>query len=156
MFLQKHAYREWDLVYENYLLFLQQSFGVHDLHWNVKFGNSGGFWKNIEMFAIWFNGYGKHLYGKALLDLMIDQKCVWTPAMDYLWRNNIFLNLTGKKGKWQGIDKVNELVVHKIKDQHNPRGSWQSKEFFLETVFKNVFLFNDVNKVVRDASSEYF
>ena len=50
---------------------------------------------------------------------------------------------------------MNELVVRKLKDQHNPRGNWQSKEFFLNTVSKNVFLFDAVKKKVRDTSSKF-
>lgn len=106
------------------------------------------------MLAVWFNGCGKHLYGRALIDLMIDRKSRWKPTMEFIWDNNIFLNLSGKQGKWQGVDKVNELVVRKLKDQYNPRGNWQSKEFFLNTVSKNVFLFDTVKKGVRDTSSE--
>lgn len=154
-FVKKKAGQERDLVYENYLLFLQQAIGVRDLHWNIRNGHSGGFWRNIEMLAIWFNGCGKHLYGKALIDLMIDRKARWKPAMEYIWQNNIFLNLSGKPGKWQGVDKVNEFVVRKLKDQHNPRGNWQSKEFFLNAVSKNVFLFDAVKKSVKDTSSKF-
>ena len=152
-FVKKRANEERDLVYENYLLFLQQTMGVQDLHWNIRNGNSGGFWRNIQMLAVWMNGCGKHLYGKALIDLMIDRKAQWTPTLECIWDNNIFLNLTGRKGKWQGVDKVNEFVVRKLKEQHNPRGNWQSKEFFLNTVSKNVFLFDAVKGSVKDTSS---
>ena len=51
---------------------------------------------------------------------------------------------------------MNEFVVRKLKDQHNPRGNWQSKEFFLNTVSRNVFLFDAVKRGVRDTSSESF
>lgn len=40
-FLKQKAYQERDLVYENYLLFLQQAFGIRDLHWNIRNGHSG-------------------------------------------------------------------------------------------------------------------
>ena len=46
--------------------------------------------------------------------------------------------------------------MRKLKDQHNPRGNWQSKEFYLNTVSKNVFLFDAAKKSVRAASSEYY
>lgn len=99
-YIKQRVYEERDLVYENYVLFLQHAFGVRDLHWNISNGHLGGFWRNIEMLAVWFNGCGKHLYGKALIDLMIDKKSRWTPTMEYIWNNNIFLNLSGRQGKW--------------------------------------------------------
>ena len=102
-YIKKWRYQERDLVYENYVLFLQQAFGVWDLHWNIRNWHSGGFWRNIEMLAVWFNGCGKHLYGKALVDLMIDKKARWKPTMEYICNNNIFLNLSGRKSKWNAV-----------------------------------------------------
>lgn len=49
---------------------------------------------------------------------------------------------------------MNELVVRKLKDQHNPRGNWQSKEFFLNSVSKNIFLFDEVKRGMKDTSSK--
>lgn len=100
-FIKQKLYQHRDLVYENYVLFLQQAFGVWDLHYNIRNGYSGAFWRNIETLAVWFNGCGKHLYGKALIDLMIDRKAKWNPGMQYIWDNNVFLNLSGRKGTWQ-------------------------------------------------------
>lgn len=67
-FMKGRACQERDVVYENYLLFLQQAFRIWDLHWNVRNGHSGGFWKNIQVLAVWFNGCGcSHTQTNSLL-----------------------------------------------------------------------------------------
>lgn len=44
---------------------------------------------------------------------------------------------------------MNELIVRKVKDQHNPRKNWQSKEFFMYSVSHNVFLFTNIKRAVN-------
>jgi len=69
--------------------------------------------------------------------------------------NNILMNISGREKKWMGIDKVNELIVWKVKSQYNPRGNWQSKKFFMESVSQNIFLFKNIrNAVVSSARAE--
>lgn len=99
--------------------------------------------KNIEPLCVWFAGGGKHHYAKSTANFLIDRECVWDERFTYLWKNNILVNLQGRPMKFMGIDKVNEILVRKVKDQHNPNGNWQSKEFFLKSVSRNAFLFNN-------------
>ena len=154
-FLKKRCFIERDLVHENFQLFLQHYFVVRDLDHCVKFGDSGGLLKIIEPLSVWFSGCGKHHYAKAMSNLLIDNKCVWTAHMRYVWMNNILLNLSGREGKWMGIDKVNDLVVRKVKDQYNPRGNWQSQDFFMNSISRNVFLFNNIKESVRKSAGEF-
>lgn len=70
----------------------------------------------------------------------------------YIWDNNVLVNLSGREMKFMGVDKVNELLVRKVKDQHNPHGNWQSKDFFLKWVSRNAFLFRSVKEAVNKSA----
>ncbi|RPB18337.1 hypothetical protein L211DRAFT_854209 [Terfezia boudieri ATCC MYA-4762] len=151
-FVKNWVYKDHDLVYENALLFLQHYLVIRDLHYNISCSDSGALMKNIELLCVWFVGGGKHHYAKATANLLIDKEVVWTEEFKYIWYNNILVNLCGCPMKFIGIDKVNEILVCKVKDQHNPHGNWQSKDFFLKAVSRNGFLFNTVkNSMDRSA-----
>ncbi|RPB18436.1 hypothetical protein L211DRAFT_854132 [Terfezia boudieri ATCC MYA-4762] len=120
--------------------------GVHIIFLDsvVCCGDSGALMKNIEPLYVWFVGGWKHHYAKATVNLLIDKEVVWTEEFKYIWYNNILVNLYGYSVKFIGIDKVNKILVCKVKDQHNPHGNWQSKDFFLKVISRNAFLFNTV------------
>ncbi|KAF8461983.1 hypothetical protein BDZ91DRAFT_850768 [Kalaharituber pfeilii] len=151
-FLKRVALENRDVVYENFVLYLQHYLVVRDFHYNISVGDSGAVLKDIEPLAVWFAGSGKGHYAKATTNLLLDNAVVWTPHMRYEWLNNILLNLSGRPGKYMGIDKVNEIVVRKVKDQHNPRSAWQSKDFFLNSVSQNAFMFNEVKKAMNNGA----
>ena len=119
-----------------------------------SYSDSGVLMKNIEPLCVWFARGGKPHYTKATANLLIDKEARWTEEFKYIWYNNILVNLCGRPMKFIGIDKVNEILVRKVKDQHNPHGNWQSKEFFLKAVSWNAFLFNKVKDSVNRATRE--
>ncbi|KAF8467164.1 hypothetical protein BDZ91DRAFT_793569 [Kalaharituber pfeilii] len=148
-FLKNAEANERDIVYENACLLMQHGSIAWMLHQDIKNGDTDAIQKDLEILTIMFNGCRKSHYAKAMLELAIDRKTWWTESMDYLWRCNAVLNISGKAGKFMGIDKCNELIVQKVKDTHNPRGTFQSKRFHLEVLSPNVFMFQNIKKSVQ-------
>ncbi|KAF8469980.1 hypothetical protein BDZ91DRAFT_791971 [Kalaharituber pfeilii] len=151
-FLKTAEANERDIVYENACLLLQHGSIAWMLHQDIKNGDTNAILKDLEILTVMFNGCGKSHYAKAMLELAIDRKTWWTESMDYLWRCNAVLNISGKAGKYMGIDKVNELIVQKVKESYNPRGTFQSKWFHLEVLSPNVFMFRNIKKSITKTS----
>lgn len=141
-----------DIGYENFCLYLQHGLIEWMFHEDTKVGDTGAILKNMEILAITMNGCSKSNYGNAMLELLLDRKTWWTPGMEYVWLNNALVNLAGRERKFMGVDQVNELLVQKIKDTHNPRGTPQSKKFHLEAVSMNAFTFRRIQRSVMESS----
>lgn len=74
-------------------------------------GDTGGILKDLEPLGMWFAGCGKSNYAKAIANLLIDNEFVWSDHMRYIWMNNALLNLSGREGKWMGVDKVSIRLI---------------------------------------------
>lgn len=74
-----------------------------------------------------------------------------------MWFENALINLTGGAGHFMSLDEACEITVDSIKHDFNPRGSWQSKDFHMETVSPNVNLCRDIRRqmMMSAAASTY-
>lgn len=153
--IAQRALKERDIAYKNLSAYLRDIRFEWVFDQDVRRGDTGALLLDLEMLALMFNGVRKCHYGKRMLEFAINRKSWWTPATEYLWLNNILVNLSGRSGKFMGLDKVNELVVQKIKDTHNPQGTPQAESFHLEVVGSNVFTFVHINKSVPRSFGKY-
>lgn len=69
-----------------------------------------------------------------------------------MWYENALINLTGGAGHFMSLDEACEITVDSIKHDFNPRGSWQSREFHMETVSPNVNLCRDIRRQMMKSS----
>lgn len=150
--LTAHADRERDILYENSLLFMQQSLLYRDYFAAMRSGDTGRLEKSMEFFLILFEGAGKSNYSRELMEQQVDRKVLWTPYMRAIWRNNCLLNLTGRPNKFLAVDEVCEYLVRQLKSSYNPRNTWQSKEFHMQTLSRLTMFLRDVRTVVASSS----
>ena len=82
----------------------------------------------------------------------MDHKVLWTPYMKAIWRNNCLLNLSGRPNKFLAVDEVCEYLVRQLKSSYNPRNTWQSKEFHMQTLSRLTMFLRDVRTTVAASS----
>ncbi|KAF8468223.1 hypothetical protein BDZ91DRAFT_848070 [Kalaharituber pfeilii] len=146
--IEKEAWKARDLGYENTLLMFQHCFIYYDLFTAMRKGDTGCLEKCLDLFCVIFHGAGKWKYARELLEFVIDRRFVWSDEMRGLWLENILLNLSGKPGKFMGIDEMNEYVVREQKDCYNPKHNIQSKEYHLGTVARNIMTFRNAKRTI--------
>ena len=151
-YIAAHADRERDLLYENALLFMQQSILYRDYFTAMRKGDAGRLEKSMEFFLVLFEGAGKSNYARELMEQQVDRKAVWKPFMREIWRRNCLLNLSGVPNKFLAVDEVCEHLVRQLKSSYNPRNSWQSKEFHMKTLSRLIMFLCDVRSAVATSS----
>lgn len=72
--------------------------------------------------------------------------------MRRIWLLNSLLNLSGRSGKFLGVDEVNEYIVKELKFTYNPRNTWQTKKFHMETLSRLIMIFTDLKRAVLSTS----
>ncbi|KAF8460249.1 hypothetical protein BDZ91DRAFT_851632 [Kalaharituber pfeilii] len=119
---------------------------------SMKNGDTGALEHCKDFLCVLFHGGGNHNYAQELLEQAIDRKCVWTSWYRQMWRENILQNLTGRPGGYVGVDEICEIAVRHIKQDYNPRGTWQSKRFHLEDISRNIMSFRDLKFNVHSSA----
>jgi hypothetical protein len=79
------------------------------------------------MLTIWFHGNGKFKYSRELLEFQITRLAEWTPAAEYLYKNNCILSIHGHC--FASRDQIDEGFDNDTKVAYNPRGNMQSKQY---------------------------
>ena len=144
VFIQAESDKQRDLAYENSLLLMQQVMVHHDFYCAMRKGDLGRLEKSLELFLVLFEGSGKGNYAQELLEQQIDREVLWTPYMRALWLRNCLLNISGAPNKFLAVDEVCEYLVCQLKSSYNPKNTWQSKQFHMETLSRLTMLFRDI------------
>lgn len=69
---------------------------------------------------------------------------------------NALVNLTGRPGHFMSIDEACEITVDAIKHDFNPRGSWQSKDYHMQTVSPNINIMREIRRQLMNTSGGYY
>lgn len=151
-FMRDRSDPQRDLVYENMRLFVAHASIYLAMHEHCRGGDSGGLGENLYLQTMFFHGGKKPKYAKEWLKQSLKRACYWTPKYHEIWYENCLINLTGHAGHFMSLDEACEITVDAIKRDFNPRGSWQSREFHMETVSPNITLMREIRRQVMGSS----
>lgn len=151
-FIRDEASKYRDRAFENALLYMQHSVMYYDFYTAMRKGDSGRLEKSLEFFTVLFEGIGKSNYAREMVEQQVDRKGRWTPYMRKVWLLNCLLNLSGQPGKFLGVDEVCEYLVRELKSTYNPRNTWQSKKFHMDTLSRLIMVFRDIKRCVHTTS----
>ena len=151
-FMRSRSDPQRDLVYENMHLFVGQASIYLAMHEHCRSGDSGGLEENLYLQTMFFHGAKKPKYAKEWLRQSVKRNCFWSAEYREIWYENCLINLTGHHGHFMSLDEACEITVDAIKHDFNPRGSWQSREFHIETVSPNITLMREIRRQVMSSS----
>ena len=141
-----------DLVYENMRLFVAQASIYMAMYEHCRSGNTGGLEENLYLQTMFFHGAKKPKYAKEWLRQSVKRTCFWSMEYREIWYENCLVNLTGRAGHFMSADEACEITVDAVKNDFNPRGSWQSKEFHMSTVAPNINMMREIRRQVMNSS----
>lgn len=151
-FIRDRSDPERDLVYENMRLFVVQASIYMAMYEHCRSGDSGGLEENLYLQTMFFHGAKKPKYAKEWLRQAVKRCCFWSADYQEVWYENCLVNLTGHPGHFMSVDEACEITVDAIKNDFNPRGSWQSREFHMETVAPNINMMREIRRQVMNSS----
>jgi hypothetical protein len=147
-FVKEHSLQQRDVIYENACLFMQQALIYKDFHDALRGGHSGRMEQGFKMAMVLFAGCGKSNYYQEVMEQQLDRLAVWTPEQAYLDLNNCVVNLSGRENAFMARDQYNEHINEMAVSGTNPRDSWQSLRFHMETLPRCMPLMQAVRNVV--------
>jgi hypothetical protein len=148
--IRDRSMRDRDLVYENFILYLRDAMMYWDLVQAIGEGGSGRLLRISEMLTPWFHGNGKFKYAQELLEFQITRMAEWTPAAEYLYKNNCLLSIHGHR--FAPVDQIDEGFNNDIKVAYNPRGNMQSKEYQKTHLARCLMTFRGIRQAVQRSS----
>jgi hypothetical protein len=158
-FVKKNAQPKWirerslkdrDIVNENFVLYMRDAMLYLDMVKAIGEGASGRLLHISEMLTVWFHGNGKHKYAQELLEFQHTRLAEWTPAAEYLYKNNCLLSIHGDR--FAPVDQIDEGFNNDIKDAYNPRGNMQSKDYQKTHVARCLMTFRSIRDAVQRTS----
>jgi hypothetical protein len=148
--IRDRSMRDRDLVYENFILYLRDAMMYWDLAQAIGEGGSGRLLRISEMLTPWFHGNGKFKYAQEMLEFQITRLAEWTPAAEYLYKNNCLLSIHGHR--FAPVDQIDEGFNNDIKVAYNPRGNMQSKEYQKTHLARCLMTFRGIRHAVQRSS----
>lgn len=141
-----------DFVNENMRLFVGQASIYLAMYQHCRGGDSGGLEENLYLQTMFFHGAKKPKYAKEWLRQSLKRACFWSAEYREIWYENCLVNLTGHAGHFMSLDEACEITVDAIKNDFNPCGNWQSREFHMRTVSPNITLMREIRHQVMQSS----
>jgi hypothetical protein len=148
--IRDRSMRERDLVYENFILYLRDAMMYWDLVQAIGDGSSGRLLRISEMLTPWFHGNGKFKYAQEFLEFQITRMAEWTPAAEYLYKNNCLLSIHGHR--FAPVDQIDEGFNNDIKVAYNPRGNMQSKGYQKTHIARCLMTFRGIRDAIQQSS----
>lgn len=141
-----------DQVRENATLCMQHLAIARLFHDGIRKGDSGVVQGMLDMLTLFFHGTNNSRYAGEFLLQNINRKALWTPFYQQVWLDNCLVNISGRPNCWLSLDEVCEITVDQLKNDYNPRGSWQSRDYHLNVVSPNIHLLRIIKEqVMRSA-----
>lgn len=141
-----------DQVRENATLCIQHLAISRLFHDAIRGGDTGVIEGMLDILTLFFHGTNNSKYAAEFLLQNINRKVLWTPFYREVWLDNCVVNITGRPGCWMSLDEVCEITVDQLKNDYNPRGSWQSRHYHLNVVSPNIHLLRVIKeRVMRSA-----
>lgn len=76
-----------------------------DFHSALRQGDTGRLEKSCEFSLVLCEGIGKSNYARGVLEQQVGRTALWIPYMSRIWLLNSVLNLSGRPGKFLGVDE---------------------------------------------------
>lgn len=141
-----------DQVRENATLCMQHLAIARLFHEGIRMGDSGVVEGMLDILTLFFHGTNNSRYAGEFLLQNINRKALWTPFYHQIWLDNCLVNISGRPNCWLSLDEVCEITVDQLKNDYNPRGSWQSCDYHLNVVSPNIHLLRIIKEQVMRSS----
>ena len=141
-----------DQVRENAILCMQHLAISRLFHDGIRQGDTGVVEGMLDILTLFFHGTNNTKYAAEFLLQNINRKVLWTPFYREVWLNNCLVNISGRPGCWMSLDEVCEITVDQLKNDYNPRGSWQSRQYHLNVVSPNIHLLRIIKERVMSSA----
>ena len=141
-----------DQVRENATLCMQHLALAELFRVAMRDGDSGVVTYMLDVWTLFFHGTNNHKYAAEFLEETINRRLVWKDLYKEIWLNNCLVNITGRKRSWMSWDEACEITVDQIKNDYNPRRSWQSRNFHLNVVSLNINLLRIIKRQVMQSA----
>lgn len=137
-----------DQVRENATLCMQHLAIVRLFHQGIRMGDTGVLEGMLDILTLFFHGTNNSRYAGEFLLQNINRRALWTPFYPQIWLDNCLVNISGRPNCWLSLDEVCEITVDQLKNDYNLRGSWQSRDYHLNTVSPNIHLLRIIKEQV--------
>jgi hypothetical protein len=148
--IRERSLKDRDLVNENFMLYMRDAMIYLDIVRAIGEGATGRLLHISEILTIWFQGNGKFKYAQELLEFQITRLAEWTPAAEYLYKNNCLLSIHGDR--FAPVDQIDEGFNNDIKVAYNPRGNMQSKEYQKTHLVRCLMTFRAIREAMQRSS----
>lgn len=146
------ATQDHDQVRENATLCMQHLAFARLFHEGIRMGDSGVVEGMLDILTLFFHGTNNSRYAGEFLLQNINRRALWTPFYHQVWLDNCLVNISGRPNCWLSLDEVCEITVDQLKNDYNPRGSWQSRDYHLNVVSPNIHLLRIIKEQVMRSS----
>lgn len=151
-YIREEQLRKGDVVHENAIFYMQHGVMYRDFFSAMRPGDTGRLGKELDIFAVFFQGVDKTNYAREMLEQKLDRCYTWTPQMRQLWLKNSLINLAGQEGKFMGIDGLVEYMNQELKSSYNPNNNWQSREWRMRTLSRSIMSVRSIGRAVYKSS----
>ena len=141
-----------DQVRENATLCMQHLAFARLFHEGIRKGDSGVVEGMLDILTLFFHGTNNSRYAGEFLLQNINRKALLTPFYHQVWLDNCLVKISGRPNCWLSLDEVCEITVDQLKNDYNPRGSWQSRDYHLNVVSPNIHLLRIIKEQVMRSS----
>jgi hypothetical protein len=148
--IRERSLKDRDLIHENFLIFMRDAMIYLDLAKAIGDGATGRLLRISEILTPWFHGNNKFKYAQELLEFQVTRLAEWTPAAEYLYKNNCLLSINGDR--FAPVDQIDEGFNNDIKVAYNPRGNMQSKQYQKTHIARCLMTFRAIRQAMQRSS----